>query len=154
LPKDERIAVNGDAQEMGPVDYILVEWPGRQPNGEAMPYLVDLVDRGLIRIIDLTFITKDEDGTVAGLEIADLGGDVAELAIFEGASSGLIHDDDVAVAADVLEPGTSAALLVYENAWAAPFAAAVRRSGGELVASGRIPVEDLLAALDAAEATA
>lgn len=146
--------MNGDAQEMGPVDYILVEWPGRQPNGEAMPHLVDLVDRGLIRIIDLTFITKDEDGTVAGLEIADLGGDVAELAIFEGASSGLIHDDDVAAAADVLEPGTSAALLVYENAWAGPFAAAVRRSGGELVASGRIPVEDLLAALDAAEATA
>ncbi|HSS32769.1 MAG TPA: DUF6325 family protein [Solirubrobacterales bacterium] len=146
--------MNGDAQEMGPVDYILVEWPGRQPNGEAMPHLVDLVDRGLIRIIDLTFITKDEDGTVAGLEIADLGGDVAELAIFEGASSGLIHDEDVAAAADVLEPGTSAALLVYENAWAGPFAAAIRRSGGELVASGRIPVEDLLAALDAAEATA
>ncbi|HET7444636.1 MAG TPA: DUF6325 family protein [Solirubrobacterales bacterium] len=146
--------MNGEAlEQMGPVDYILVEWPGRQPNGEAMPYLVDLVDRGLIRIIDLTFITKDEDGTVAGLELADLG-DVAELAIFEGASSGLIHDDDVAAAADVLEPGTSAALLVYENAWAAPFAAAVRRSGGELVASGRIPVEDLLAALDAAEATA
>jgi hypothetical protein len=155
LLKDERIAVNGDALDaMGPVDYILVEWPGRQPNGEAMPHLVDLVDRGLIRIIDLTFITKDEDGTVAGLELADLGGEVAELAIFEGASSGLIHDDDVAAAADVLEPGTSAALLVYENAWAAPFAAAVRRSGGELVASGRIPVEDLLAALDAAEATA
>lgn len=146
--------VNGDAlEQMGPVDYILVEWPGRQPNGEAMPHLVDLVDRGLIRIIDLTFIAKDEDGAVAGLELADLG-DVAELAIFEGASSGLIHDDDVAAAADVLEPGTSAALLVYENAWAAPFAAAVRRSGGELVASGRIPVEDLLAALDAAEATA
>jgi hypothetical protein len=154
FPKDERIAVNGDAlEQMGPVDYILVEWPGRQPNGEAMPHLVDLVDRGLIRIIDLTFITKDEDGNVAGLELADLG-DVAELAIFEGASSGLIHDDDVATAADVLAPGTSAALLVYENAWAAPFAAAVRRSGGELVASGRIPVEDLLAALDAAEATA
>lgn len=147
--------MNGDAlDQMGPVDYILVEWPGRQPSGEAMPHLVDLVDRGLIRIIDLTFITKDEDGNVAGLEIADLGGEVAELAIFEGASSGLIHDDDVTAAADVLEPGTSAALLVYENAWAAPFAAAVRRSGGELVASGRIPVEDLLAALDAAEATA
>lgn len=146
--------MNGDALDaMGPVDYILVEWPGRQPSGEAMPHLVDLVDRGLIRIIDLTFITKDADGNVAGLELADLG-DVAELAIFEGASSGLIQDDDVAAAADVLEPGTSAALLVYENAWAAPFAAAVRRSGGELVASGRIPVEDLLAALDAAEATA
>lgn len=145
--------MNGDALEMGPIDYILVEWPGRQPNGEVAPHLVDLVDRGLIRIIDLAFVTKDEDGTVAGLELADLGGEVTELAIFEGVASGLIHDDDIAAAADVLEPGTSAALLVYENAWAAPFAAAVRRSGGELVASGRIPVEDLLAALDAAEAT-
>jgi Family of unknown function (DUF6325) len=138
---------------MGPIDYVLVEWPGRQPNGEAVPHLIDLVDRGLIRVIDLTFITKDEDGNVAGLELDQLG-DVAELAVFEGASSGLLGDEDVAAAADVLEPGTSAALLVYENAWAAPFAAAVRRSGGQLVASGRIPVEDLEAALDAAEANA
>ena len=139
---------------MGPVDYILVEWPGRQPTGEALPHLVDLVDRGLIRILDLTFITKGEDGSVAAVEIADLGREVAEIAVFEGASSGLIHDDDVTQAGDVLEPGTSAALLVYENTWAAPFAGAVRRSGGQLVASGRIPVQDLLAALDAAEATA
>lgn len=141
-----------DLTEMGPIDYVVVEWPGRQPNGEAAPHLIDLVDRGLIRIIDLTFITKDEDGNVAGLELADLGGEVAELAVFEGASTGLIGDDDVQAAADVLEPGTSAAVLVYENAWAAPFATAVRRSGGQLVASGRIPVEDLMAALDAAEA--
>lgn len=139
---------------MGPIDYILVEWPGRQPTGEALPHLVDLVDRGLIRILDLTFITKGEDGSVAAVEIADLGREVAEIAVFEGASSGLIHDDDVTQAGDVLEPGTSAALLVYENTWAAPFASAVRRSGGQLVASGRIPVQDLLAALDAAEATA
>jgi len=143
-----------EASEMGPIDYILVEWPGRQPTGEALPHLVDLVDRGLIRILDLTFIAKAEDGSVAAVEIADLGREVAEIAIFEGASSGLIHDDDVTQAGDVLEPGTSAALLVYENTWAAPFASAVRRSGGQLVASGRIPVQDLLAALDAAEATA
>jgi hypothetical protein len=136
---------------MGPVDYVLVEWPGRQPTGEALPYLVDLVDRGLIRIIDLAFIAKGEDGSVAMIEIADLGD---EIAVFEGASSGLLHDDDIAQAGDVLEPGTSAALLVYENAWAAPFAGAVRRSGGQLVASGRIPADDFLAALDAAEATA
>lgn len=139
---------------MGPIDYILVEWPGRQPTGEAMPHLVDLVDRGLIRILDLTFITKGEDGSVAAVEIADLGGEVSEVAVFEGVSSGLIDDDDVAQAGDALEAGTSAALLVYENTWAGPFAAAVRRSGGQLVASGRIPVQDLLAALDAAEATA
>jgi Family of unknown function (DUF6325) len=147
--------VNADAMgEMGPVDYILVEWPGRQPSGEALPHLIDLVDRGLIRILDLTFIAKGEDGSVAAVEIADLGGEVAEIAVFEGAASGLIHEDDVSQAGEVLEPGTSAALLVYENVWAAPFAGAVRRSGGQLVASGRIPADDLLAALDAAEATA
>ncbi len=136
---------------MGPIDYILVEWPGRQPTGEAMPHLADLVDRRLIRILDLTFITKGEDGSVAAVEIADLSGEVPEVAVFEGASSGLIQDDDVEEAGSALEPGTSAALLVYENTWAGPFAAAVRRSGGQLVASGRIPVQDLLAALDAAE---
>ena len=119
--------MNGDdLNEMGPVDYVLVEWPGRQPNGEVAPHLVDLVDRGLIRILDLAFITKDEDGTVAGMELADLGGGAAELAIFEGASSGLLSDDDIDEAAGALEPGTSAALLVFENTWAAPFAS--RRS--------------------------
>jgi Family of unknown function (DUF6325) len=141
-----------DINEMGPIDYVLVEWPGRQPTGEAVPHLVDLVDRGLIRILDLTFIAKADDGSVAGVEIADLGGDVTEFAVFEGASSGLLSDDDVNEAAGALEPGTSAALLVYENRWAAPFASAVRRSGGQLVAGGRIPVQDVLAALDAAEA--
>jgi uncharacterized membrane protein len=138
--------------EMGPIDYLLVEWPGKQPNGEVAPHLVDLVDRGLIRILDLVFVAKDEEGNVAAIELADLGGEVAELAIFEGASSGLLDDEDVAEAGGVLEPGTSAALLVFENTWAAPFVAAVRSSGGELVASGRIPAEDILAALDAAEA--
>ena len=140
--------------EMGPIDYILVEWPGRQPNGEVAPHLVDLVGRGLIRILDLAFIAKDEDGSVAGLELADLGDGAAELSVFEGASSGLISDDDLGEAGAALEPGTSAALLVYENTWAAPFAAAVRRSGGQLVASGRIPVEAIAAALDAAESNA
>lgn len=143
-----------ESVEMGPIDYILVEWPGRQPNGEVAPHLVDLVDRGLIRILDLAFVTKDEGGAVAGLEIADLGDGAAELEVFEGASSGLISDDDLSEAANALEPGTSAALLIFENTWAAPFAAAVRRSGGQLVASGRIPVQDVLAALEAAEATA
>jgi uncharacterized membrane protein len=140
--------------EMGPIDYILVEWPGRQPNGEVAPHLVDLVDRGLIRIIDLALIAKDEDGTVAGIELEDLGDGAAELSIFEGASSGVISDEDLGEAASALEPGTSAALLVFENTWAAPFAAAVRRSGGQLVASGRIPVEAIEAALDAAESNA
>lgn len=141
-----------DLNEMGPIDYLLVEWSGRQPTGEAVPHLVDLVDRGLIRILDLSFIVKAEDGSVAAVEIADLGAEVAEFAVFDGASSGLLSDDDIAEAGAALEPGTAAALLVYENRWAGPFASAVRRSGGQLVASGRIPVQAVLAALDAAEA--
>jgi hypothetical protein len=141
--------LSGDEiNEMGPIDYLIVEWPGRQPTGEALPHLIDLVDRGLIRILDLAFIAKAEDGSVAALEIADLGD---EIAAFEGASSGLLGDDDVEEAGAALEPGTAAALLVFENRWAAPFAAAVRNSGGQLVASGRIPVQAVLAALDAAE---
>jgi hypothetical protein len=143
-----------EAPEMGPIDYLLIEWPGRQPNGEVAPVVVDLVERGLIRILDLTFITKDEEGNITVLELADLGGEVTELAVFEGASSGLLGVDDVEQAGDVLAPGTSAALLVFENSWAAPFVGAVRRSGGELVASGRIPAEEVLAALDAAESNA
>lgn len=136
---------------MGPIDYVLVEWAGRQPTGEAMPHLIDLVDRGVIRILDLAFIAKGEDGSVAALEISDLGDGATEFAAFEGASSGLLDDEDIGEAAGALEPGTSAALLVFENSWAAPFATAVRRSGGQLVASGRIPIQAVLAALDAAE---
>jgi dihydroorotase-like cyclic amidohydrolase len=140
-----------ELEEMGPIDYVLIEWPGRQPTGEAAPIVADLVDRGIIRVLDLAFITKDEDGTVAGLEITDLGEEVGELKLFEGASSGLLGDDDIEEAAKALEPGTSAALLVFENSWAAPFASAVRRSGGQLVANGRIPVQAILAALEAQE---
>ena len=142
-----------DVEEMGPIDYIVVEWPGRQPNGEAAPLLVDLVERGIIRVLDLAFITKDEDGSVAGVELAEVADEVAEMKVFEGASSGLLTDEDTSAAAEALEPGTSAALLVYENSWAGPFAAAVRRSGGQLVANGRIPVQAFLAALDEVEAT-
>ena len=140
-----------ELDEMGPIDYVVLEWPGRQPNGEAAPHLIDLVDRGLIRIIDLAFVSKDEDGSVAGLELNELGEQVEQFAAFAGASSGLLGDDDLNEAANALEPGASAAVLVYENRWAAPLAAALRRSGGELVASGRIPIQDLEAALDAAE---
>jgi hypothetical protein len=139
-----------ELDEMGPIDYVLIEWPGRQPTGEALPHLVDLVDRGIVRILDLAFMTKAEDGSVAGIEIDELGD---EIKVFEGAASGLLSDEDRAEAAEALDPGTSAALLVYENRWAGPFAAAVRRSGGQLVANGRIPVQALIAALDAAEET-
>jgi len=140
-----------ELDEMGPIDFILVEWPGKQPTGEAAPYLVDLVERGIIRVLDLAFITKAEDGSVAGMDIKDIGEQVEEMKVFEGASSGVLGDEDIEEAAAALEPGTSAALLVYENRWAGPFASAVRRSGGQLVATGRIPVQAVLAALDAAE---
>jgi hypothetical protein len=138
-----------ELEEMGPIDYVVLEWPGRQPTGEALPLLVDLVERGLVRILDLMFIAKDEAGDVAVLDINELG---ETFAVFEGASSGLLGDDDVDDAGGVLEPGTSAAVLVWENRWAAPFAVALRKSGAQLVASGRIPVQDLVSALDAVEA--
>lgn len=138
-----------EIDELGPIDYVVIEWPENQPTGEAIPYLVDLVESGLIRILDLALITKDANGTVAEIEIADLGD--GDFAVFEGVSTGLIGEDDHAEAAAALEHSTSAAILVYENRWAAPFASAVRRSGGQLVASGRIPVQDLVASLDATE---
>lgn len=138
---------------MGPIDYVVIEFPGNKFTGEAFPALIDLVDQGLIHILDLLFIRKDGDGSVTVVSISDLGqGGDFDLAVFEGASSGLIGDDDVAEAAQAIEPGSSAGLLIYENVWAAPFATAVRRSGGQLVASGRIPVQAILASLDALEA--
>src|SRR5215207_6005774 len=150
LDKEGRASVD----EMGPIDYIVVEFPGSKMTGEGFPLLVDLVDRGIIRIIDLVFVTKDLDGSVRGIAIADLDSDgQLDLAAFEGASSGLLGEDDVQEASDVLEPRSSAGILVYENVWAGPFASAVRRGGGQLVASGRIPVQALLAALDAVETT-
>jgi hypothetical protein len=144
-----------DLDAMGPIDYLVVEFPGNRMTGEAMPLLVDLVDRGIIRILDLVFIRKELDGSVSGVTVADLDGDGAlDLAVFEGASSGLLGVDDITDAGTVLEPGSSAGMLVYENLWAAPFAAALRRSGGQLVAGGRSPVQAALAALDAVEANA
>jgi dihydroorotase-like cyclic amidohydrolase len=140
-----------ELEEMGPIDYVLIAWPDPHPNGELAPLLVDLVDRGIIRILDLAFVAKGEDGTVGGLELADVGDQVQELKVFEGASSGLLSDDDLEEAGAALDPGSAAAVLVFENRWAAPFATAVRRSGGQLVANGRIPIQALLAALDAAE---
>ncbi|MFE2260756.1 DUF6325 family protein [Streptomyces griseosporeus] len=137
---------------MGPIDYVVVEFPGNRMTGEGFPMLVDLVDRGIIRILDLRFIRKDEDGSVTAVEIADLTGDGRlDLAVFEGVNSGLLGQDDLEEAAAAVEPGNSAGLLVYENLWAAPFAAALRRGGAQLVASGRLHVQAVLAALDAVE---
>ena len=142
-----------DLDTLGPIDFIVVAFPTERMTGEAFPLLVDLVDRGVIRILDLEFIRKDEDGTVTTLSQVDLERmKVLEAALFDGAASGLLRPDDLAEAAAALDPGTAAGVLVYENVWAAPFAAALRRSGGQLVAAGHIPVQDLVAALDALEA--
>lgn len=135
--------------DTGPIDYLVVEFPGNRMTGEGWPLLVDLVDRGIIRLLDLVFIRKDEDGSVTGLSIQDLGAEGVDLTLFEGASSGLLDDEDLAEAASAIEPGCSAGVLVYENVWAAPFAAAMRRSGGQLVAFGRIPIQAILATLEA-----
>ena len=135
-------------EEMGPIDYIVLEWDGDAPvTGEVMPLLADLVDRGVIRILDIALIVKDADGTVMARDFAEDPG----MAAFDGASSGLLGQDDLEEAAVALEPGTVAAVLVWENRWAAPVAVALRRSGGQLVASGRIPVQAILASLDAIE---
>ena len=132
---------------IGPIDYLIVEWPDQQPNGEALPHLIDLVDRGLIRIIDLAFITKAEDGTVAALNIDELG---AEFAVFEGASSSLLDEGDINEAGSAIEPGTSAAVLLWENLWAAPLAGALRGNGAQLVARGSVPLDALLETLETA----
>ena len=139
-------------EEMGPVDYVVIEWPGKQPKGDVAPMIIDLVDRGLIRILDVALMVKAEDGSVAALDLGEINGDSAGFGEFEGASTGLIGQDDLQEAAAALEPGTSAAILVWENRWAAPIAVAIRRSGGQLAASGRIPIQGILAALEAAEA--
>jgi hypothetical protein len=141
-----------DIQEMGPIDYVVLEWPGRQPNGEIAPLIIDLHDRGIIRLLDVAVMVKDEEGNVAAVDLGSL--DDEGFTAFEGASTGLLDQEDLDDAASALEPGTSAAVLVWENRWAAPVAVAVRKSGGQLVASGRIPIQAILASLDALEATA
>jgi hypothetical protein len=138
---------------MGPIDYVLIEFPDGRPRGDAAPLLLDLVDRGVIRILDLMFIRKDEDGNTAAIGIADIDADGApDFMVFEGASSGLLTEEDRDEAGNAMEPGTAALLIVFENRWAAPFARAMREAGGQLVAFGRIPVQALLASLEAAEA--
>lgn len=143
-----------DIDQLGPIDYLVVEFPAdREPDGSALPLLVDLVDRGIIRILDLAFARRDLDGNVAGIDISDVGltGDL-DITLFASAASGLLDDEDLAEAGSVLEPGCSAAILVYENTWAAPFARALRRNGAQLVADGRIPVQALLASVEALDA--
>ncbi|MEE1773994.1 MULTISPECIES: DUF6325 family protein [unclassified Streptomyces] len=145
--------MSSETDETGPIDYLVIEFPGSRMTGEGLPLLVDLVDRGIIRILDLVFVRKNQDGTVDGVELSELTANGQEdLAVFEGVSSGLLGRDDIDEVSAVLEPGSAAGIVIYENVWAGPLAAALRRSGGRLVAGGRIPVQDILASLDAAEA--
>ena len=135
--------------ELGPVDWIVLEFPGSRFNGRIAPALTDLVERGTVRILDLLLIRKDVDGSLEFFELGDVDdSEVGELRAYEGALAMLLSEQDVRAVAAAVEPGSTAALLVWENSWAAPFASAVRQVGGQLVASGRIPVQALLAAID------
>ena len=135
--------------QLGPVDYLVVEFPGSNFNGEIMPELVDLVQRGVVRVLDLVVIKKDEDSSFEAFEFADIeDGVLGELRELEREFADLLSEDDISSVVDAMEPGSTAGLLIYENLWAAPLASAVRRSGGQLVARGRIPVQALLAVLE------
>jgi hypothetical protein len=138
--------------EMGPVDYLIVEFPGNKMTGEGIPLLLDLVEKGTIRIIDLAYFRKDLDGTITTVKIEDMDEEGAALfEVFEGASSGLLDNEDFAEAANAIEPGNSAGIIMYENRWAAPLATAWRRGGAQVVAYGRIPVNEMMATLGVAE---
>jgi dihydroorotase-like cyclic amidohydrolase len=148
--------MNAHEEELGPIDIVVIAYPADAPmTGEAVPLFMDLIERGIVRVLDVMFVTKDADGTFSGFDATDLDEDsVGDFSAFSGASSGLLGDEDLQTAAEAIEPGSAAVMIVYENRWAAPFVGAVRRNGGVLVASERIPAQDLLDALDAAEAAA
>ena len=144
------MTVNVD--ELGPVDWLVVEFPGSKLNGEVAPILKDYVDRNLIRVLDLLFLKKDEDGSVEAFEASDLDdSEIGELRSYEKELAMLLSEQDVADLMETIEPGSSAAVLVWENLWAAPFGAAVRHAGGQLVATGRIPIQAIIAAIESDE---
>jgi Family of unknown function (DUF6325) len=147
---------HGGDLELGPIDIVVIAYPAGAPmTGDAVPLLMDLVERGIIRVLDAMFVIKEEDGTFSGFDATNLDDKgVGDLTVFEGASSGLLGDEDVATAAEAIEPGNAAVMIVYENRWAGPFVAAVRRNGGVPVAFERVPAQDLIDALDAAETAA
>jgi hypothetical protein len=142
--------------ELGPIDIVVIAYPADAPmTGEAVPIVMDLIERGIIRVLDVLFVMQNEDGKFSGFEARDLEADrIGDLKVFEGATSGLLGEEDVATASEALEPGSAAVMIVYENRWAAPFVAAVRRNGGVVIDNQRIPVQDVIDALDAVEATA
>jgi hypothetical protein len=139
---------------LGPVDIVVIGYPPEAPqSGEAIPILVDLVDRGIINVLDVKGVRKNADGTFSGFDIGDADGNgVPDLAAFEGVQTGLIGDEDLRVAVDAMTPGSAAVLIVFENTWAAPFVSAVRRNGGEVIAYERVAAQDLLEALESLDA--
>jgi hypothetical protein len=142
-----------DLESLGPIDYLVVEFPGDRFTGKAFPMLEDLVGRGLVTVYDLVFFSKAEDGVVTRLEPSELPVQTdVDMGVYDGASSGLLDDEDVLAAAEAVLPGRYGGILVYENTWAGPFARALRDAGGQLVASARIPVQAVLAVLDELEA--
>jgi hypothetical protein len=145
---------DGDVDELGPVDYVVVEFPADKANfsGEAAAALTALVDRGVVRVLDLLILKKELDGSVEGFESHEFGDDgLSALRELETEMAMLLAEEDVEAIGAALEPGSVAAVLIWENVWAAPFGSAVRRAGGELVASGRIPIQALAAAIEADE---
>jgi hypothetical protein len=143
------------ADELGPVDWIVVEFPGAEFKGEIAGALADLVERGTVRVLDLLIVRKDDEGDLEVFELDDFGDDeLGGLRAYETGLAMLLSADDVAAVAEAVAPGSVAALLVWENLWAAPFGSAVRHAGGQLVASGRIPVQAMLAALEEDDALA
>lgn len=140
--------------DVGPIDYLALEFPGARLTGEGLAILVDLVDRGIIRLLDMKALVRSDDGTVTAMAISDLDGDgTLDLAVFEGVESDLLDEDDLKEAASLVEPGNAVALLVYENTWAGPFVSAMRRAGAEVVASVRLPADAVIARLEALEAS-
>jgi Family of unknown function (DUF6325) len=135
-----------DQDVHGPIDFVIIEFTGDRLGGASADALLDLVESGIVRVFDLLAVRKEEDGSFSGIDIDDSG-----LTAFSGARSGLLGDEDLKAAADAMEPGTTAAVIVFENTWAIPFIAAARSEGGEVIASARIPAQDVMDALDAIE---
>ena len=140
--------------ELGPIDYVVVEFPAGASNftGEMATELVALVDAGTIRVIDVLILTKNEDGSIDAMELSEIE-ELGELRAVEAQLAELLAADDVVHLAACMEPGSTAGVLVYENVWAAPFASAARRSGGQLIANGRIPIQAIIASIEADEAS-
>ncbi len=145
--------MSNEELELGPVDVVVIGYPADAPRtGEAIPLFIDLVDRGIVKVLDVLLVQKDAEGNVSGMEITDLDGDgVDDLVVFSGARTGMLGDEDASTAGEALEPGEAAVMICFENAWAAPFATAVRRNGGRVLAFERVAAQDVLDTLEALE---